>query len=302
MFLPVHTANPISVIIPCFNRADCIADAIESVLADAPEAELIVIDDGSSDDSWTVINNFGGLTTRKTANRGVSAARNLGVQLATRPFLRFLDSDDRFPPGSTAKLLRWASSEEAPVGLADQGTYGFPDVTDGASIPLRELFGRTLPMGLVLLPRERVVAAGGFNERLTIGEDQEFAVRLAKGGLQFRRIDELVYSVGDKASARVTRASPTTAYEAHLKAITALAQLAATEEERQSLGRLAWRLGRAASIDRLPSQAETFFAVARRHGGTGVQHGPRPLMALYGLFHPYRAERIFASAKRLVLG
>src|SRR5947209_17973773 len=104
MLAGVPTADPISVVIPCFNRAECVGDAIESVLLDSPGAEVIVIDDGSTDDSWNVIQSFGGLLTRQTPNRGVSAARNLGIQLASRPFLRFLDSADLLVRGSSAKL------------------------------------------------------------------------------------------------------------------------------------------------------------------------------------------------------
>lgn len=94
----------ISVIVPTFNRAQTLARALNSLRVQSlPPFEIIVIDDGSTDttkelvDEWTKAFK-GELIYHRTINRGVSAARNLGAQLARGEWLAFLDSDDEWLP------------------------------------------------------------------------------------------------------------------------------------------------------------------------------------------------------------
>lgn len=86
----------VSIIIPCYNREEFISQAINSALSQTyPNIEIIVVDDGSTDTSISVIQTFGNkvkLIAQK--NRGVSAARNTGFRVAKGEFIVFLDSDD----------------------------------------------------------------------------------------------------------------------------------------------------------------------------------------------------------------
>ncbi|MGD8924565.1 MAG: glycosyltransferase family A protein [Syntrophobacterales bacterium] len=86
----------ISVIIPTYNRAAMVVEAVESVLAQDTEGfELIVVDDGSTDDTEKRLAVFGSsLRYQRQENAGVSRARNLGVELSRAPMVAFLDSDD----------------------------------------------------------------------------------------------------------------------------------------------------------------------------------------------------------------
>ena len=90
----------VSVIIPTFNRGWIIREAIDSVLAqDFTAFELIVVDDGSSDDTGRILDSYGqDLTVLRQPNRGVSAARNLGIGAAAGQLIAFLDSDDLWLP------------------------------------------------------------------------------------------------------------------------------------------------------------------------------------------------------------
>lgn len=92
--------EPISIIIPTYNRATLVPRAIRSALvAMQPDDELIVVDDGSIDDTRRVVAQFGDRVRYvRTDNHGVGAARNHGVALATRPLVAFLDSDDEYFP------------------------------------------------------------------------------------------------------------------------------------------------------------------------------------------------------------
>lgn len=86
----------ISVIIPTFNRAPFLKKAIESVLSQAyQDFELIVVDDGSGDDTVNTVSFYAGRARYiKQENKGVSAARNLGIKKSSGEFVAFLDSDD----------------------------------------------------------------------------------------------------------------------------------------------------------------------------------------------------------------
>lgn len=99
----------VSVIIPTYNRGGMIRDAIASVLnQDFKDFELIVIDDGSTDDTPAILETFGrAIRIVRQANRGVSAARNQGIALASGKLLTFLDSDDLWLPQKLARQVHF---------------------------------------------------------------------------------------------------------------------------------------------------------------------------------------------------
>ena len=90
----------ISIIIPTYNRDQLICRAVDSALiASNATDEIIVVDDGSTDNTQSVLSKYGNLISYiRIANSGVSAARNRGVQAAQNPLLCFLDSDDEWMP------------------------------------------------------------------------------------------------------------------------------------------------------------------------------------------------------------
>src|SRR5512136_96831 len=94
----------VSVIIPTYNRCAMVREAIDSVLANrGVEFELIVVDDGSTDNTRNLARSDARFIYERTENHGVAAARNRGVELARAPLVAFLDSDDLWMP---QKLVR----------------------------------------------------------------------------------------------------------------------------------------------------------------------------------------------------
>src|SRR5215208_7256201 len=89
----------VSVVIPCYNQAHFLGEAIESVLAQShPNFEIIVVDDGSPDDTSEVAEHYPEVRLVRQENQGLSAARNAGLARSEGEYVVFLDADDRLLP------------------------------------------------------------------------------------------------------------------------------------------------------------------------------------------------------------
>lgn len=94
-----RTKELVSVIIPCYNQAHYLGEAIESVLAQSyPHYEIIVVDDGSPDNTAEVTAKYPGVRYVRQKNQGLSGARNTGIRQSKGKYLVFLDADDRIVP------------------------------------------------------------------------------------------------------------------------------------------------------------------------------------------------------------
>jgi glycosyltransferase involved in cell wall biosynthesis len=102
----------VSVVIPTYNRAYCLAEAVDSVLAQELRGfELIVVDDGSTDDTPRLLEGYGeAVRTLRRENHGVSAARNAGIAAARAELIAFLDSDDLWLPGKLRRQVEFFTS------------------------------------------------------------------------------------------------------------------------------------------------------------------------------------------------
>ena len=100
----------VAVIIPTYNHARYLADAISSAIAQTrPADEIIVVDDGSTDNPATVVDRFPGVHFIQQENRGRSAARNAGLRTCTSSHVVFLDADDRLLPNAIEDGLSCAA-------------------------------------------------------------------------------------------------------------------------------------------------------------------------------------------------
>ena len=101
-------SNLVSIIIPCFNSAEWISEAIESALNQTwSSVEVVVIDDGSTDNSTEIIKKFGDSISWETQpNGGGALARNRGIELATGEWVQFLDADDLLLPDAVEHKLK----------------------------------------------------------------------------------------------------------------------------------------------------------------------------------------------------
>ncbi|RXT33623.1 glycosyltransferase [Bradyrhizobium betae] len=196
--LPVRSIASVSVVIPAKNVAAYIGETIASALAQDEVTEVIVVDDGSTDDTIAIVRAVADprlhLMTNDSA--GVSAARNLGARHASGDWLLFLDADDCLRSGAVAALL--AAARRAPRAVLVYGDYNTID-SQGRQIGRRELLkGRRKPSGDVLARlaggnfivnggiaitrAEAFRAVGGFDVGLRYCEDWHCWCRLAAIG------------------------------------------------------------------------------------------------------------------------
>lgn len=182
--------NPlVSLIIPNFNYGCFLAEAIESGLKQTyPHIEIIVIDDGSNDNSRLVIKSFAGrIRSYAKDNGGLSSARNAGIAKAQGEWLLFLDADDTLFPNAIEELVAnsQAAGRDALLAYGDSLFW-----QDGRTWPVTrcESSGSVWPILIrgnflfcheVLIPRYLLVANDGFDESLRMAEDYDLWLRLA---------------------------------------------------------------------------------------------------------------------------
>jgi len=151
----------VSVVIPTYNYGQFIKAAISSVLDQTRSpSEVIVVDDGSTDETTAVVAAFGkAVRYMRQDNAGVSAARNLGVRESTSQMIAFLDADDTLEPSTLEKQVARLDSDEE-IGLVHCAMREFDDET-GATMRLHMEGGEDrVANNLLLWERPLIVAAG----------------------------------------------------------------------------------------------------------------------------------------------
>lgn len=181
----------VSVVIPTYNYGRFVTEAVDSVLAQTrPADEVVVIDDGSTDDTRERLRPYGDrIRYVYQNNQGLSAARNTGIRTARGDVIGLLDSDDLWHP----EKLAWqvgALAGAPELGLVAADTVrdlkqGWPEVGRAAPLPLRAVTLRDLvirsrfgPSG-VLARRQCFAAVGGFDTTLRSAEDRDMWIRIA---------------------------------------------------------------------------------------------------------------------------
>lgn len=179
----------VSVIIPAYNRIELLKEAVESVLSQTYRGfELIVVDDGSTEDVKAALSSFGKeiVHLRHDERRGPSAARNSGIKASRSPFVAFLDSDDRFDRAKLEiQLKRMKEDPSRLISHTNEIWYRrgelLPQKKKHAK-PAGHIFEKCLPlcvvsMSTVVARRELFDEIGLFDEELPCCEDYDLWLR-----------------------------------------------------------------------------------------------------------------------------
>ena len=208
----------VSVVIPTYNRADFVREAIISVLRqDYPDVELIVVDDGSRDDTAAVVRECGpAVQYLWQENRGVSAARNRGVAASTGDVIAFLDSDDLWLPTKVTAQVAYFQTHTAAQACHTDEIW----IRRGVRVNERRVhrkqggwqFLASLPRCLIspsaiMLRRTLWDRLGGFDESLPACEDYDLWLRLTAVAAVGFLPERLVIKRGGHAD-QLSRATP----------------------------------------------------------------------------------------------
>jgi glycosyltransferase involved in cell wall biosynthesis len=204
--------NPpeVSVIMPVYNREKYLAEAIESVLCQTfRDIELIIVDDGSSDRSVEIATAYESYDDRVRCvklnrNSGVSTARNRGLEVATGEYVAFMDSDDVSLPERLRAQVDFLkrNSEIGAVGIRSkimtEDLSRLIAMKSGPPLHPNIVFAlcmsRVSIIGGAIMVRTRLARkAGGWDERLRVGEEAPFFIRLLKHGARFANVNEVLY-------------------------------------------------------------------------------------------------------------
>tara|TARA_R110000824_G_scaffold104214_1_gene247290 strand:+ start:5649 stop:6704 length:1056 start_codon:yes stop_codon:yes gene_type:complete len=200
-----YTEGLVSIIIPIFNRAGMVCEALDSLsIQDYSNIELILVDDGSTDqlkdalENWVACNRKMKLQLVHQTNKGAATARNHGMRRSMGEFIYFLDSDDLVLPQSISLLVAALQKARAPYAL---GRIVNTDIS-GTMLNDQSLTVWRQSREAILLNqwmthaalyrRSAIRAIGRYNEALPIGEDTEFHWRMAARNGLGAGIDNIV--------------------------------------------------------------------------------------------------------------
>lgn len=197
-----HKPPSVSVVIPAYNAREHLPECLESVFRQevTDGFEVIVVDDGSTDDTRDCMSAFPKVVYLAKTNRGPAAARNTGIKHARGEYIAFLDADDLWPDGklqTQINLLQqhpdaamcFGDCRQFASGLAQtttlfeesgQGVCAWGDAPVLANAYARLLMANFITTGSVIVRREVVDKIGGFNEGLRLVEDLDLWLRIAR--------------------------------------------------------------------------------------------------------------------------
>jgi glycosyltransferase involved in cell wall biosynthesis len=188
------TPGRISTIVPAYNYARFLSEALESVLAQhVPDLEVIVVDDASTDETEAVAAGYGDRVRyiRQTSRFGSGAAANRGAAAATGEFLTFVDADDRWAESKLQRQMAALEDDSIDAVFGQALEFFSPELSDAERARFRL---RRMPApiaGTMMVRRSAYLRVGGFAEGVVLGEFMDWYARALDRGVAFRMLDDL---------------------------------------------------------------------------------------------------------------
>ncbi len=192
-------ASPlISVIIPAYNAERFIGEALKSVFEQSySNIEVIVIDDGSSDNTAGTVQAFSAdILYIRQANQGIGGARNTGIRKSSGDYLTFLDSDDLWHPDKLSKQIAFlTSTDDLDMSLAFVEQFIDDSVKDSPDAPTLKEANRVMPgyvAGTMMISRNAFEKVGYFNTELKVAEFVDWIDRFKSTDMQYAVMQEVL--------------------------------------------------------------------------------------------------------------
>jgi len=302
----------VSILIPCYNAGPWIAGAVSSALDQTwPEKEVIVVDDGSTDDSVQLLRSFGDRIAWETGpNRGGNAARNRLLERAAGEWIQFLDADDYLRPHKIENQIgswrRAGAREEviySPVQIEvrhPEGEMSFAEcrVDADRSLPEQWIRWQLAQTGTVLWQAEALRRIGGWNEAYSCCQDNEVMLRAIQQGLAFHYFPEAdaVYRIWSQET--VCRRDPARTIRVRTELTRSMLDWLASRGEltgriRAAAAEMSFEMSRLLAVSDL-SAAVTYHDTARAEGFIRLEGpaAPRSYRWAYRLLGFQGAERL----------
>lgn len=182
--------SSVSIVIPAYNYAKYLDEAIQSALAQTVPCEIIVVSDGAVDNSVEIARKYPVIVLEKP-NGGLASARNFGIQHATGGYIMSFDSDDILKPRAVEEHFKLAGPNTiVTCGLMAFGTQNYTARPEQSTLDI--LLQRNCIYSNSLFPKSLWERVGGFDESETMRlglEDWECWIRMAKAGAHFKTSD-----------------------------------------------------------------------------------------------------------------
>jgi glycosyltransferase involved in cell wall biosynthesis len=313
--------NPlVSIITPCHNNAEFIRSAIASSLNQTyPNLEVIVIDDGSTDNSLEIIRSFDDSRLRweSQANQGAPVARNRGLVLAQGSLIKFLDADDILLTDCIERQVQQTqelSTNQKAIVYGDaiwvdregNSITSYPPRTrNPEDDPIAHILNNSPLTSCPLHKREYLQAINGFDPSLPRAQEHDLHLRLVLSGVEFIYYSGEVYKYREHQD--VNRIS-NYAYSrhgafAHYEAIEKQKELIAQKvgylspEVKTVLAQRFWAYGRGILREGYKKEATRYFETARELSPNNCVNGNSPYPLLVKFLGAIRAEFVLQGVK-----
>jgi glycosyltransferase involved in cell wall biosynthesis len=304
----------VSVVIPCYNNAEFVEAAIRSALNQSHKGtEIIVVNDGSTDESLMQIEKFHrDVVILDQPNSGACVARNNGVAIAKGKWIKFLDADDILKADCIERQLGYCQSDTTVVYgecefidasgniCANPAHSKSGSIRTGKFANLNSFFSAPMLTSTTLYPKAVLLEAGGFNPKVKRGQEHELHVRLYLNGVDFQYFPQICYQYRQHESlSRISVSMDKAIFLggfANFKWLVGLAEHGPRGPEfdtnRLVLGRYACQVGRQRLRLGEGDIANQFFAEGRRISGSQAMHGSGLYKLCAKWMGPQMAEHI----------
>lgn len=203
----------ITICIPLFNQQDYVCDAIESAMVQAGVSQIIVVNDGSTDNSLEIAKRYEqyGVKVVNQVNKGLASARNTGIMNARSEYVLFLDSDDILLEDCTAKIIEYSANTRSDIIAPSFKEFGISNaevvLMDN---PTLEDFKTGNRIGYcAAIRRMALQECGGYNPRMVEGyEDLALWCDLLSRGSKIVTIPEVLWLYRTKKESMYTKITP----------------------------------------------------------------------------------------------